>query len=309
MAEPDGKIALVTGAGSGLVREIARTLAAAALLVATLAAAGGPPTVVFLSDFGTRDDAVAICKGVMLQIEPALRLIDLTHEVPAYSVRDGARLLADTAEHYPAGTVFLAVVDPGVGSDRKPMVAYTKRRQWFVLPDNGLVTLVAQRQGLVGARAITNARWMRPSGRSSTFHGRDVFAPVAAHLARGDDWTRVGPTIAEPVRLDIRAAAITGDTLRGAVIATDGPYGNLLTDVDATLAASLGWVVGDQVPVAIGGEQLTLPFVRTFSDVPAGAPLLYIDSRARLGVAINRGNFAEAHHVTIPAPLAIPRKR
>src|SRR5215470_9267461 len=106
---------------------------AAIVGLAVVAAAEGPPTVVFLSDFGTRDDAVAICKGVMLQVEPALRVIDLTHEVTPFAVADGARLLADTADHYPSGTVFLAVIDPGVGSARKPMVARSKRDQYFVL--------------------------------------------------------------------------------------------------------------------------------------------------------------------------------
>src|SRR6185295_8796400 len=151
-----------------------RRLAATLLLLATTVRAGGPPTVVFLSDFGTRDDAVAICKGAMLQIEPTLRLIDLTHEVTPFSVADGARLLADTADYYPADTIFLAVIDPGVGSDRKPMVARSKRGQLFVLPDNGLLTLVAERQGLDGTREITNTDWMRAGGRSSTFHGRDI---------------------------------------------------------------------------------------------------------------------------------------
>ena len=277
-------------------------------VVASVAWAGGPPTVVFLSDFGTRDDAVAICKGVMLGVEPSLRVIDLTHEVTPFSVRDGARLLADTADHYPSGTVFVAVIDPGVGTDRKAMIARTKRGQTFVLPDNGLVTLVADRQGLVGAREIANPRWMRPNGRSSTFHGRDVFAPAAAHAARGDDWTGAGPPIEHPVRLDVRVATIDGDVLRGQVIATDGPYGNLLTDVDATLFAELGYAIGDQVPVSFGSERLTIPFARTFADVPVGTPLLYVDSRAHLGVAINKGDFAATHKIAIPTALAIPRK-
>src|SRR5438552_7531459 len=119
-----------------------RLVASLALTLASVAWAAGPPTVVFLSDFGTRDDAVAICKGVMLGVEPSLRILDLTHEVTPFSVRDGARLLADTADHYPSGTVFLAVIDPGVGSERKAMIARTKRGQTFVLPDNGLLTLV-----------------------------------------------------------------------------------------------------------------------------------------------------------------------
>jgi hypothetical protein len=280
-------------------------------LIGTLAAAvhaAGPPTVVFLSDFGTRDDAVAICKGVMLQIEPAMRVIDLTHEVPPFSIAHGARLLADTAEHYPPGIVFLAVVDPGVGGDRKPMVARSRRDQYFVLPDNGLVTLVAERHGLVGAREITASGWMRAGGRSSTFHGRDVFAPVAARLARGQDWTTVGPPLERPVRLQLHAATIDGDLLRGEVVATDGPFGNLITNVDGTLFAALGYRVGDRVALELGAERLTLPFVRTFGDVPRGAELLYVDSRARLAIAVNQGNFAAAHRVTVPTPLVIRRK-
>jgi len=281
----------------------------AGLLASSLAgAAGGPPTVVFLSDFGTRDDAVAICKGVMLQVEPTLRTIDLTHEVTPFAIADGARLLADTAAHYPAGTVFLAVVDPGVGSARKPMVARTKRGQFLVLPDNGLATVVAERDGLVGAREIANPAWMRAGGRSSTFHGRDVFAPVAAHLARGEDWTKVGPPIETPVRLDLQMATLDGDVLHGQVIATDGPYGNLITDVDAGVFAKLGYGIGDGVPIEIGSERLTVPFVRTFSDVPIGAPLLYVDSRARLGVALNQGSFADTHRVVPPSPLVVRRK-
>jgi S-adenosylmethionine hydrolase len=285
-----------------------RRLVAATLLFATTVCAGGPPTVVFLSDFGTRDDAVAICKGVMLQIEPSLRVIDLTHEVTPFAVADGARLLADTAAYYPADTVFVGVIDPGVGSARKPLVARSKRGQLFVVPDNGLITLVAERDGLAGTREITNTGWMRAGGRSSTFHGRDVFAPVAAHLARGDTWTEAGPPVDAPVRLEVRTATIDGDLLRGEVIATDGPYGNLITNVDATQLATLGWTTGDRIGIEIGRERLTLPFVRTFSDVPVGSDLLYVDSRARLGVATNKGDFAKTHHVTAPTPLTIRRK-
>jgi S-adenosylmethionine hydrolase len=285
-----------------------RWILALLALVATTVLAAGPPTVVFLSDFGTRDDAVATCKGVMLQIAPGLRVIDLTHDVKPFSVADGARLLADTAEYYPAGTVFLAVIDPGVGGSRKPMLLRTKRGQFFVLPDNGLATIVAERQGVVGAREIADPAWMRPGGRSSTFHGRDVFAPAAAHVARGDAWRTAGPTIEKPVRLEIHTARIDGDVLHGEVVATDGPYGNLITNVDASLFATLGYKTGDDVPIEIGTERLTLPFQRTFSDVAEGSALLFVDSRSRLGVAINRASFAEAHHVAPPVALVIRRR-
>ena len=285
-----------------------RGLTIAALMLATAVHAAGPPTVVFLSDFGTRDDAVAICKGVMIEVEPALRVIDLTHQVTPFAIAEAARLLADTADHYPAGTVFLAVIDPGVGTERKAMIARSKRGQFFVLPDNGLLTLVQDRQGIVGAREIVNPRWMLASARSSTFHGRDVFSPAAAHVAHGADWTQAGPPIAKPVRLDIRAARLDGDVIRGTVIATDGNYGNLLTDVDATLFQKLGWTRGDTVPVEIAGAKFQLPFVRTFGDVPEGKPLLYVDSRGRMGLAVNRGDFAETNHVTVPSPIVIRRK-
>lgn len=285
-----------------------RPVLASLLLAAVLAQAKAPPTVVFLTDFGTRDDSVAICKGVMLEIAPDLRIIDLTHDVQPFAIRDGARFLADTAPYYPAGTVFVAVVDPGVGSARKPMVVRTRRGQYFVLPDNGLVTLVAERDGPVAAREIANPAWMRGGARSSTFHGRDVFAPAAAQLARGQDWTGVGPAIEAPVRLELRAAAIEGTELRGEVLATDGPYGNLVTNVDAALFARLGWMPGDAVPVEVGTERMILPFVRTFADVPVGRPLLYVDSRQRLAIAVNQGNFADVHHVKPPAVLVIRAK-
>ena len=285
-----------------------RRLTIAALMLAATVHAAGPPTVVFLSDFGTRDDAVAICKGVMIQVEPMLRVIDLTHQVTPFAIADAARLLADTADRYPAGTVFLGVIDPGVGTERKAMIARSKRGQFFVLPDNGLLTLVEDRQGLVGAREIVNPRWMLAAARSSTFHGRDVFSPAAAHLAHGADWTQAGPPIAKPVRLDIRAARLDGDVIRGTVIATDGNYGNLLTDVDATLFQKLGWRRGDTVPVEIGGTKLDVPFVRTFGDVPEGKPLLYVDSRSSIGVALNLGNFAETEHVAVPSPIVIHKK-
>ena len=267
-----------------------------------------PPLVVFLSDFGTRDDAVAVVKGVMLGIEPRLRTIDLTHEVRPFAIADGARLLADTAPYYPPGTVFLAVVDPGVGSARKAMVARSSRGQWFVLPDNGLITLVAARDGLEGAREITNPAWLRAPGVSSTFHGRDIFAPAAAHLARGDDWTEVGPVIAEPVRLTLPPPTLDAQGLHGRVVAIDGPFGNLITDLDAATFAQLGYTPGDRVRIRLAGRALDVPLARTFGDVPRGTPLVFIDSRGHVGLAVNQDSFARRYDVSVPCSIAISRR-
>lgn len=285
-----------------------RALAVSLLLLASLARAGDPAPIVFMSDFGTTDDSVALCKGVMIGLAPAVRITDLTHEVTPYSIADGARFLAGTAPYWPDGTVFVAVVDPGVGSARRPIVARSKRGQWFVVPDNGLVTLVAAHDGLAGVREITNTAWMRPGGTSSTFHGRDIFAPVAARLARGDDWTDVGPVVTDPVAIALPHAAIADGTLSGDVTALDGPYGNLVTNVDRPLFAELGWALGDRITVRFGDRELTLPFVKTFASVPHGEPLLYIDSRDRLSAAVNQGNFSQRFGVTPGTRFSIRRK-
>src|SRR5437667_618828 len=187
-----------------------------------------PPTVVFMTDFGTIDDSVALCKGVMYGIVPTLRIVDLTHQVTPYAIADGARFLFGATPYFPAGTVFVVVIDPGVGSTRKPVVVKSRRGQFFVLPDNGLMTMVEDRDGIEGIREITNQDWMIGAKISSTFHGRDIFSPVGARVARGDDWTQVGPELKQLVRLDLKPAKLDDKGLSGEVIALDGPYGKLV---------------------------------------------------------------------------------
>jgi S-adenosylmethionine hydrolase len=269
------------------------------------------PTIVFMTDFGVVDDSVAICKGVMYSIAPDLRIVDLTHQVTPFSIVDGARFLFGATPYFPAGTVFVVVVDPGVGSTRKAVVVKSKRGQYFVLPDNGLMTLVQDRDGLEGAREITNPAWMIGAALSSTFHGRDIFSPAGAHVARGDDWTQVGPELdlAKLVRLDVAAAKVDDHGLSGTVIATDGPFGNLVTNISADIFLKLGYTRGQTVPVTIGNHKFDLPFVRTFSDVPLKQPLMYIDSRGRLSFALNQGNFATTYEIKPPQPIFIPSAR
>jgi S-adenosylmethionine hydrolase len=267
------------------------------------------PTVLFMSDFGTIDDSVAICKGVMLGIEPDLRIIDITHEVPPFSIMDAARFLAGTASHFPSGAVFVVVVDPGVGSVRKPIVVKSRKNQYFVLPDNGLITMVEEADGIEGVREITNTKWMIGNKLSSTFHGRDIFAPVAAHLASGKNWTEVGPKLSNPVRLDVHRASISDKGLTGEIIGTDGPYGNLVTNISAEIFQQTRIGLGENIQARIGERDFEIPFVKTFSDVPVGQPLFYIDSRGRLGIAINQGNFADAYKIRPPTTILISRNQ
>jgi S-adenosylmethionine hydrolase len=265
----------------------------------------------FMTDFDVKDDAVGICKAVMEGVAPGVRIIDITHQSEPYNIAMGARFLAGSAPYFPKDAVFVVVIDPGVGSTRKAIIARSRVGQFFVLPDNGLLTLVQDRDGIVEAHEITNPKWMIGSGISSTFHGRDIFSPAAAHLARGDDWTQAGPSldVSKLVRLDIKDAVIDATGLHGEVIGTDGPFGNLVLNVPAETFARLGYKLGDKVPIVLDGKSYKFPLVKTFSDVPVGKELLYIDSRGRLSIGINQRNFAETYKVGEGAHLTIPRKQ
>jgi S-adenosyl-L-methionine hydrolase (adenosine-forming) len=266
------------------------------------------PLIVFMTDFGTLDDAVAICKGVIKGIAPEAEIIDLTHEVTPFSISEGARLLSRTSQYYPRGTIFLTVIDPGVGTSRRSIVVETKRGQYFVLPDNGLVTQVVDRDGIAGIREITNPNWLLAGSSSSTFHGRDVYSPVAAHLAHGEDWTQVGPARAEVTRLDVPRAVIDAGGIKGQVVALDGPFGNLVTNIEGEDFRKLGYRVGDTVRVAVGSAEFRLPFAATFGAVAAGQSLLFIDSRGLVSLAVNQGNFAKQNGITPPVPLTVYSK-
>jgi S-adenosylmethionine hydrolase len=286
-------------------------IVAAPLRAATDAAQKYPPTIVFMTDFGVVDDSVALCRGVMYGIMPGVRIVDLTHQVTPFSILDGARFLYGATPYFPAGTVFVVVIDPGVGSTRKAIVARSKRGQFFVLPDNGLLTLVEQRDGIEAVREITNPEWMIGSKLSSTFHGRDIFSPAGAHVARGDDWTNAGPEMAvkDLVQLELKAATLDERGLNATVIATDGPFGNLVTNVDADDFLKLGYQRGQEVPVQVGGRSMKMKFVKTFSDVPVNEPLLYIDSRGHLALAVNQNSFAATYGIKPPRELFIARAK
>jgi S-adenosylmethionine hydrolase len=293
---------------------ILAALAAAALAgtaAAAQPAAPAPTKVIgFMTDFDVKDDAVGICKAVMEGIAPGVHIIDITHQTEPYNIAMGARLLAGSAPYFPKDAVFVVVIDPGVGSTRKAIIAKSRVGQYFVLPDNGLLTLIQDRDRITEAREIVNPAWMIGSGISSTFHGRDIFSPAGAHLARGDDIADAGPSIdvSKLVRLDLKNAAVDENGLHGQVIGTDGPFGNLLLNVSAESFAQLGYQLGDRVPVTLAGKSYTFPFVKTFSDVPVGKELFFIDSRGRLSLGIDQGNFSATYKVGEGAELTIPRK-
>ncbi len=276
---------------------------------ATHGAVASSPTIVFMTDFGTANDAVAICHAVIFGIAPVdARVTDITHQVTPFSIEEGARFLAGVTPYYPSGTIFLTVVDPGVGTARKAVIVKSKKGQFFVLPDNGLITPVIDRDGLDSAYEITNPSWMIQAAVSSTFHGRDIFSPAAAHLAAGWDFRQAGAAVPELVRLTIKTSTVTDKGIEGDVIGLDDPYGSLVTNVPGDDFKKLGYALGDKVTVLLNKKPVTLPYVKTFMNVPVGDSLLYIDSRGRVGIANNEGNYAKKFNFSAPGMIFIPRK-
>jgi hypothetical protein len=267
------------------------------------------PTIVFMTDFGTANDAVAICKAVMIGIAPDARIMDITHQVTPYQIGEASRLLSGVTPYYPAGTVFVVVVDPGVGTSRKAVIVKTKKGQYFVVPDNGLMTPIVDADGLEGAREITNPAWMIGDKISSTFHGRDIFSPTGAHLAMGEDWTQAGPAVDVLVRLNPPTATLDAKGVTGEVIGLDDPFGSLISNISGEDFKKLGYALGEKVTVKIDNKSYTMPYVKTFMGVAVGEPLLYLDSRDRVGFAVNQRDFSKIYKVTPPVPVVIPIRR
>jgi S-adenosylmethionine hydrolase len=261
--------------------------------------------VVYQSDFGLKDGAVSAMHGVALSVDPSLRLEDLTHEIPAFNIWEGAYRLADTVPYWPAGTVFVSVIDPGVGTERKSVVLETDSGHFVVSPDNGTLTLVAEDLGIAAVREIDESRYRRPGSELSyTFHGRDVYSYAAAHLASGKTrFEDLGPELpAEVVRIPYQKPTLAGDRVAGNIPILDVQFGNVWTNIDRATFERLGVLKGADLDVRILKDdeevyQGTVPYVSTFGDVPQGLPLLYLNSVDNVALAINWGNFAETHGI------------
>jgi S-adenosylmethionine hydrolase len=275
---------------------------------ASAQASSARPAIVFMTDFGTANDAAAICRGVIYGIAPEVRITDITHQVTPFSIEEASRFLYGVTPYYPEGTVFLVVVDPGVGTSRKAIAVKSRKGQYFILPDNGVITPVLDRDGLESAREITNQHWMIQAPLSSTFHGRDIFSPAAAHLVEGWEFDLVGPPVQQLVRLTPKTSVTSAKGIDGDVIGLDDPYGSLITDIPGEDFKRLGYNLGDKVFMQINKKAVALPYAKTFMDVPVGETLLYIDSRGRVGIAINQGSYARKFNITAPATVFIPRK-
>lgn len=302
-----------------------------ALLLASGVASAQPPAppasavapvksapLVLMTDFGLRDGAVSEVKGVAYGVSPSLLISDLTHEVPAGDIWQGAYRLYQTAPYWPKGTVFVTVVDPGVGTARLSIVARTKAGHYYVGPDNGLLTLIDEVERIDEVRQIDErTNRLKGSEGSNTFYGRDVFGYTGARLAAGViRFDQVGPVVPSGglVRLAHQPATLDGRTLKGTIPVLDVQYGNVWSNIPQALFDQLGVRLGERVKVEIydGGtlvDSVTAPYARTFGDVPVGQPVVYINSLMNVALALNQGDYARDHHVGSGAQWSIRLSR
>ncbi len=283
------------------------------VMVCSLAAIAQPRALVFQSDFGLKDGAVSEMKGVAFSVSPELRMFDITHEIPAYNIWEGAYRLYQAAPYWPAGTVFVSIIDPGVGSERKSVVLKTKSGHYIVSPDNGTLTLVAEHLGIEEVREIDEAKnRLRNSGKSYTFHGRDVYAYTGARLASGTiSFQEVGPKLnPQVVRIDYQKAVIENGVVKGNIPVLDIQYGNVWTNIDQSLLEKLGIKVKDTLHVTIYHEgkavfEKDIPYVNTFADVAVGENMSYMNSLLQFSLGINQGSFSEKYKVYSGAAWSI----
>lgn len=266
-----------------------------------------PTYITFMTDFSNRDDSAGCCRGVMLGRAPHATIIDITHEISPFDVRRGALTWINVLPYMPVGT-HVGVVDPGVGTSRRPVGVRTGRGDTLIAPDNGLpVAAAGALGGVVAAVELADERFILQP-RSNTFHGRDIFSPMAAALANGTDLAELGPALdpASLVPLALPEAHWDGDALRCAVAYVDS-FGNLRLDAGEEPLGRWNLREGDRVRVALPHEEIAVPFARSFGLVAAGETALIVDSYWRLMLAINQGNAAARYDAGIDTPVVLRR--
>jgi len=246
------------------------------------------PIIAILSDFGHSDSYVASMKGVILSINPSVLLIDISHGVPRGDVFAGAFCLASCLENFPPSTIFLAVVDPGVGTERCA-IALQGKNYSLIGPDNGLLALAAKRMSHVSTRRLENYALFRSKKCSATFHGRDVFAPAAAHLSLGFPFEELGAIVQNPLDLPWPPLVQSSTEIQGQIIYVDH-FGNCVTNIPEQACMKLQTSLKQNGVLQVSSGNKKMPLLKTFGAVPAGEALAYVGSEALLALAVNKGN-------------------
>ncbi len=246
--------------------------------------------IVLITDFGLKDPYVGVMKGVIKTINPEAQIIDLTHNVRQFDINAAAVILLVSAKYFPRGTIFTCVVDPGVGSSRRAILIVTKK-YYLVGPDNGCLSLLAEEDGVIGVYDISESPYRLPRV-SGTFHGRDIFAPIAAWLSRGLRPEQLGKRIDDYVKLDIQKPRITASVVEGTIIYIDH-FGNIMSNIGHELLEKIGIKLGDTVNIIISSRGFKCQYVRSFSNVPEGEVACYINSWGYFEIGINKSSAAE----------------
>lgn len=258
--------------------------------------------ITLLTDFGLRDHFVAAMKGVMLEINPDLAIVDVSHLIPAHDILSGAFTLAQACSCFPAGAIHLAVVDPGVGTARKAL-AVSAGEHYYVAPDNGILTYIFEREPVFKAFEITADHYFRKP-LSSTFHGRDIFAPVAAWISRGIPLQKFGPQLAQPVRLKIPAVSKVGNVLvQGAILAIDN-FGNLVTNLKPEHVPLYGSADVRACKAMVGQREITT-FKRTFGEGTPGELFIVPGSCGYLEIVMRDGSAAAELRAAPGTPVGV----
>lgn len=261
---------------------------------------------VFQSDFGNSDGAVSAMHGVANSVQLGLSIYEITHQIPQYNIWEASYRLLQAIGYWPQGTVFISIVDPGVGSDRLSIVAKTKDGHYIVTPDNGTLTHVQQFIQISEVREIDETKNRLPnSGESHTFHGRDIFAYTAARLSAGViSFEEVGSALdpAKIITLPLKHSRLQDETIFGHVDIIDRPFGNIWTNISREQFNELGQSYGDALEVSIITDGRTIynnimTYGRSFADLHIGEPLIYVNSLDNIGIAINQGSFADAYRI------------
>ena len=273
---------------------------------------------VLQSDFGLVDGAVSAMVGVALEESPTLKIHHLTHDITPYNIFEGSYRLFQTVNYWPEGTTFVSVVDPGVGSKRKSVVAKTVQNQYIVTPNNGTLSFIKKHVGIVAIREISEVENRRKNTEHSySFHGRDVYAYTGAKLASGHiTFEEVGPelSIDEIVEIPVVETTIGNDFVSGAIDILDVRFGSLWTSITREEFYTLSPEFGNRFEVTIYNNDMLVyqnqvTYGKSFADVRIGQPILYINSLYRVGLAINQGSFAKAYNVGVGAQWSIEIKR
>jgi S-adenosylmethionine hydrolase len=277
---------------SRLIRHLGFALLLIMIAPAATLRAAPPPVIALFTDYGWEDPYVAQLKGVILTIDPSARIMDLTHTVPPFNVTEGAYLLDQSAEEFPAGTIFVAVVDPQVGTERDPVLIETNKGKYFVGPDNGLFTEVIDNEGFSKAWKLDKTEYYRPGSTSATFHGRDIFGPIAAHLAAGVDPDKLGSPIRNLMMLPVKDPSFASGTISVQVLHLDR-YGNVILNLKSDSDVATKFKEGNLVKISIGRESYSGPLVKTYGDGEKGRLILLYGGNGLLEIAKNQGSAAK----------------